>query len=271
MRAGWSTAGQQEGIWAPGGMASDGTGVFAITGNNGSAPTTHDDSEEIIRVDGLAVAHHDTANMFFPDIWRTGMDQGDKDFGSCSPAVIMNTGGTPAKMIVAPAKPGKLYLLDGANLGGNAGQVQDITVAQTGAESVYTAPTVYKSPSGLRIAITTTVGAVCPGMAKDSQIVGLKLNTANPIQAAIDWCATTNGDDNIRRRSPVSTTTDGTANPIVWFMNGSTLQAFDGENGTMLYSGGNCGGVERHTSPIVANGRVIVGGDGHLCSWSVQP
>jgi hypothetical protein len=53
-------------------------------------------------------------------------------------------------------------------------------------------------------------------------------------------------------------------------MNGSTLQAFDGETGTMLYSGGNCGGVHRHTSPIVANGRVIIGGDGHLCSWSVQ-
>jgi hypothetical protein len=270
-RAGWMTGGQQEGIWAAGGMASDGNGVFAITGNNGSAPTTHDDSEEIIRVDGLAVAHHDAANMFFPSIWRTGMDQGDKDFGSCSPAVIMATGGTPAKIIVAPAKPGHLYLLDGNNLGGMAGQVQDITVANTGAESVYTAPSVYKSPSGLRIAITTTVGSNCPGAAKDSQIIGLKVNTgANPIQATIDWCAPTNGDDEIRRRSPVSTTTDGSANPIVWFMNGSALQAFDGETGAQLYSGGNCGGVHRHTSPIVANGRVIIGADGHLCSWSVQ-
>jgi hypothetical protein len=273
MKAGWSTVGQQEGIWAPGGMASDGSGVFAVTGNNGSVPQTHDDSEEIIRVDGLAVAHHDSANMFYPNIWSSGMDNGDKDFGSASPAVIMATGGTPAKMIVAPAKPGHLYLLDGANLGGYAGQVQDVTVAATNAESVYTAPTVYKSPSGLRIAITTTVGPNCPGAAMDSQIIGLKLNTAaNPIQASIDWCAPMmTGDDNIRRRSTVSTTTDGTANPIVWFMNGSTLQAFDGETGTMLYSGGNCGGVERHTSPIVANGRVIVGGDGHLCSWSVQP
>ena len=53
-------------------------------------------------------------------------------------------------------------------------------------------------------------------------------------------------------------------------MNGSALQAFDGETGAMLYSGGNCGGVHRHTSPIVANGRVIIGGDGHLCSWSVH-
>jgi hypothetical protein len=271
MNAGWSTGGQQEGIWAAGGMASDGNGVFAITGNNGAAPTTHDDSEEIIRVDGLAVAHHDGANMFYPSIWRTGMDMGDKDFGSCSPAVIMATGGTPAKMVVAPAKPGHLYLLDGANLGGMGGQVQDVTVANTGAESVYTAPTVYKSPSGLRIAITTTIGSNCPGMAKDSQIVGLKLNTgANPIAATIDWCATTNGDDEIRRRSPASTTTDGTANPIVWFMNGANINAFDGETGALLFNGGQCAGVHRHTSPIVANGRVIVGGDGHLCSWSIH-
>jgi hypothetical protein len=270
MHAGWSTGGKQEGIWAAGGMASDGNGVFAITGNSNSAPTTHDDSEEIIRVDGLAVAHRDTANWFYPDIWHTGMDQGDKDFGSCSPAVIMATGGTPAKMVVAPAKPGHLYLLDAANLGGLAGQVRDIVVADTGNESVYTAPTVYKSPSGLRVAITTTIGAKCPSMTQDSQIIGLKLDAGSPINATIDWCAPTNGDDEIRRRSPVSTTTDGTANPIVWFMNGSTINAFDGENGTMLYSGGNCGGVHRHTSPIVANGRVIVGGDGHLCSWSIH-
>ena len=271
-RAGWSTGGQQEGIWAAGGMASDGSGVFAITGNNGSAPTTHDDSEEIIRVDGLAVAHHDAANMFYPSIWSTGMDMGDKDFGSCSPAVIMATGGTPAKMVVAPAKPGHLYLLDGANLGGMGGQVRDLTVANTGAESVYTAPTIYKSPSGLRIAITTTVGSQCPNnTTMDSQIIGIKLDTGmNPINPTISWCATTNGDDEIRRRSPVSTTSDGTADPIVWFMNGSNLQAFDGETGTMLFNGGTCGGVHRHTSPIVANGRVIVGGDGHLCSWSVH-
>jgi outer membrane protein assembly factor BamB len=269
--AGWATAGQQSGIWAAGGMASDGNGVLAITGNGASNNGAHLDSEEIIRVDGLAVAHHDNANVFYPDIWLSGMDNGDKDFGSCSPAVIMATGGTPAKMVVAPAKPGHLYLLDGANLGGLAGQKRDLVVANTGAESVYTAPTVYKSPSGLRLAITTTIGAKCPGGDKDSQIVGIRLDTgANPINPIIEWCAATNGDDEIRRRSASSTTTDGTANPIVWFMNGANLNAFDGETGALLFNGGTCGGVRRHTSPIVANGRVIVGGDGHLCSWSVH-
>jgi len=273
--AGWATAGQQEGIWAAGGMASDGDGVFAITGNNGSAPQTHLDSEEIIRVNGLAVAHHDSANVFFPDIWRSGMDQGDKDFGSCSPLVIMATGGTPASLLVAPAKPGHLYLLNAKNLGGMAGQLRDLVVASTGAESVYTAPTAYRSPSGLRLAITTTIGAKCPGGDQDSQLVGIRLDTStSPITPVIDWCAATNGDDEIRRRSPISTTTDGTANPIVWFMNGAKLNAFDGETGALLYGGGtgadDCVGVHRFTSPIVAGARVVVGGDGHLCAWSVH-
>ena len=109
--AGWATSGQQEGIWAPGGLASDGNGVFAVTGNNGSAPETHLDSEEVVRVTGLAEAQRDDANRFWPTIWRTGMDMGDKDFGSCSPLVIMATGGTPASLVVAPAKPGHVYRL----------------------------------------------------------------------------------------------------------------------------------------------------------------
>jgi hypothetical protein len=271
--AGWSTSGQQEGIWAAGGLASDGNGVFAITGNNGSAPQTHLDSEEVIRIDGMAVPHRDNANLFYPSIWRTGMDMGDKDFGSCSPLIIMATGGTPAALLVAPAKPGHLYLLNEANLGGLAGEVRDVIVADTGAESVYTAPTAYKSPSGLWLAITTTIGAVCPGGNKDSQLMGIHLDTStSPLTAMISWCATTNSDDTIRRRSPVSTTTDGTANPIVWFMSGTKLNAFDGETGSVLFNGGadDCSGVRRFTSPIVANGRVIVGGDGHLCSWSIH-
>ncbi|HEY3595773.1 MAG TPA: hypothetical protein VGL13_17930, partial [Polyangiaceae bacterium] len=50
-RGAWATVGQQEGIWAPGGMASDGNGVFAATGNGRG--TTHDDSEEVVRITGL--------------------------------------------------------------------------------------------------------------------------------------------------------------------------------------------------------------------------
>jgi len=275
MAAGWATAGQQEGIWAPGGLASDGTGVFAVTGNNGSAPTDHLDSEEVVRVTGLAQAQRDDANRFWPTIWRTGMDMGDKDFGSCSPLVIMATGGTPASLVVAPAKPGHVYFLDDKNLGGLGGQVADLVVASTGAESVYVTPTTYTTASGPHVVISTTVGAVCPGGAMDSQLVGIRLDTSTkPLTPKIVWCAPTAGDDNIRRRSSISTTTDGKSNALVWFMNGAKLNAFDGETGAVVFAGGadtdTCGGIERHTSPIAANGRIIAAGDGHLCSWSIH-
>jgi outer membrane protein assembly factor BamB len=271
--AGWATGGQQEGIWAPGGMASDGNGVFAVTGNNGSAPQNHQDSEEVIRITGLAVPHRDDANLFYPTIWRSGMDMGDKDFGSCSPLVVAVPGGTPASLLVAPAKPGHVYFLDAKNLGGLGGQARDLVVANTGAESVYVTPTAYTSASGVHVVVSTLIGALCPGGTKDSQLMSIQLDTSTkPLTPKIAWCAALSGDDDIRRRSPISTTTDGHSNAIVWFMNGTKLNAFDGETGAVLFDGGtgDCGGVRRHTSPIVANGRIIVGADGQLCSWSMH-
>src|SRR4029079_19354307 len=51
MKGGWATGGQGEGIWAAGGMASDGTGVFAATGNRtGGGSSTHQDSEQVTRI-----------------------------------------------------------------------------------------------------------------------------------------------------------------------------------------------------------------------------
>ena len=205
MRAGWSTAGQQEGIWAAGGMASDGNGVFAVTGNNGSAPTTHDDSEEIVRVDGLAVAHHDDGQHVLPRHLAHGHGPGRQGLRLVQPRRHHGDGRHAREDASSrPRSPATSTSSTAPTSAAWPGQVRDIVVANTGAESVYTAPTVYKSPSGLRIAITTTIGANCPGAATDSQIIGLKLDTARTRSTrAIAWCAPTNGDDEIRRRSPV--------------------------------------------------------------------
>jgi hypothetical protein len=271
--AGWATLGAQEGIWAPGGMASDGNGVFAITGNGrGPADHTNTDAEEIIRITGMAVPHRESANLFYPTIWKTGMDNGDKDFGSCSPLVIDVPGSTPPTLVVAPAKPGHVYFLSAANLGGLGGELSDLQVADTTAESVYTAPTAYVTGLGLHIAISTTLGSVCPNGVSNSNVMSILIRPGSPPTPQIVWCAHVGDADEIRRRSPISTTTDGHSNALVWFMNGSKLNAFDGDTGTLLFDGGtgDCAGVHRFTSPIAANGRIVVGGDGHLCSWSAQ-
>jgi hypothetical protein len=271
---GWATQGVAEGIWAPGGLASDGNGVFAVTGNSHSANGNHamSDGEEVVRVTGMSTVTRDDNNIFFPDIWSSGMDNGDLDFGACSPAVVSVPGSTPATIVVAPAKPGRIYLLDPAKLGGMAGQLADIVVADTGHESVYTSPTAYQTAAGVNIAISTSLNSVCPGGVSNSNLMGLFLKAGSPPTPMIKWCAKTSDDDEVRRRSPVSTNSNATgADPIVWFMNGSALAAFNGDTGAAIpLTGGNCPGIHRHTAPIVANGRVIAGADGHLCSWSVH-
>ena len=78
------------------------------------------------------------------------------------------------------------------------------------------------------------------------------------------WC--TGGGD----ASPIATSTNGKDDTIVWLSAGGALKGVDGDTGAMIYSGGNCSGVRQWTSPIAVKGRIVVGGDGHLCSWSPQ-
>jgi hypothetical protein len=271
--AGWATLGSQEGIWAAGGLASDGNGVFAITGNGKASTRDNTDSEEVIRITGMSVPNRDDANLFYPDIWSSGMNSGDKDFGSCSPTVLAVPDSTPGKLLVAPAKPGHVYFLDAAKLGGGSGQLSDLVVAATDKESVYTAPTAYQSGSDVWLAISTQLGSVCPAGVSSGNVMGIHLQPGKPPTPEIKWCATMNSsDDEVRRRSPIATNSDDAgADPVVWFMSGSSLVAFKGDSGEAIpFTSGTCDGVHRFTSPISANGRIIVGGDGHLCSWSVH-
>ncbi len=272
--AGWATMGAQEGIWAAGGLASDGNGVFAITGNGNATSRDKSDSEEVIRITGMSVPNRDDDNLFYPDIWSSGMNNGDKDFGSCSPTVLTMPGSTPGKLVVAPAKPGHVYFLDDAKLGGGSGQLADLVVAATDKESVYTAPTAYRNGSDVWVAITTQIGSVCPGGAtSNGNVMGIHVKAGTPPVPEMGWCATMNSsDDEVRRRSAISTNSDDAgSDPVVWFMGGTGLVAFKGDTGEAIpFTSGACDGVHRFTSPISANGRIIVGGDGHLCSWSVH-
>jgi hypothetical protein len=70
---------------------------------------------------------------------------------------------------------------------------------------------------------------------------------------------------------PIATTTDGQSEAIVWFMSAGRLVGVDGDTGAQIVSSMNtCSGVQRWTSPIAVKGRIIAGGDNHLCSWSPQ-
>ncbi len=277
----WATLDRQAGIWAAAGLPSDGTGVFAVTGNSGaSGDHTNSDSEEIIRVTGLGTATRDAKDMFYPTAeWATPMNSNDLDFGSSSPTVVAVPGSTPANVLVAPAKPGRVYFVDPTNLGASLGQFADMAVAATTAASVYTSPTAYTSTSGVHAALVTGQGSQCPspvGM-NDGSVMSIVFTPGAPPMPKMAWCAKIGTDGSTIHRSPISTSSSSAnADPIVWVMNGSKLNGFDGETGNVVFDGGTgtCAGVHAFTSLIVANGHIIAAGDAagqaHLCSWSVH-
>jgi len=271
MKGGWATGGQGEGIWAAAGMASDGNGVFAATGNRtgGGGGSTHQDSEEVVRITGLGTR----ADTYYPTMPMSGsmprwqaMDGNDADMASVNPVYLELPGATPSKIVAQLSKDGHLYLLDAANLGGANGHKVDFTVAGNGM-SIHTAPAAYKTAMGTYFVFSTTSNASgCPGGVSGRAVMSVKLAPGNPPTPTIAWCAPMSSVTT----GPISTTTNGTDNAIVWFTSGGVLKGVDGDSGAEIVSNGNCSNIQRWTSPIAVKGRIVAAGNNHLCSWSAQ-
>jgi hypothetical protein len=272
MTGGWSVSGDRSGIWHSGGLASDGTSMFATTSNGTDA--THKDSEEVIRITGMGTSSHAGKDVFFPSQWKA-WDGQDNDFGSSSPMVLQFSGQCQS-LVVAPSKPGHLFFLDPNNLGGADGStpLRDLAVGNPSAlteyKVFYAAPTAYISGSGVYVALEARLDAKCPNGTSGDNLVGIQLDmSTTPVTPKIQWCAPVAGGE--ERHHPISTTTDGASNAIVWFVVGGGLKAFNGDTGASLFTSTPCGTVQKQTAPIAADGHVVVGADGKLCSYSVQP
>ena len=280
--AGWATQSPRSGIWGSGGLASDGTNIFGVTGDTTSQPRSSSDSEEVVRVSGLAQFTRNAESIFVPTEWA-GWDKPahDLDFGASTPSYVpLPAGSNPPGLLVAPAKAGRLYVLNAANLSAGSypaagGALADLVVANTGSESVYTAPTIYTSASGLHATINVGDGpANCPAGTKTSSemVISILLQPGQTPIAKEVWCAPNAGGGHMNY-PPISTTTDGvSADALVWFMNGSQLEAVDGDTGKAVVttSGAACNGVPSMSFPIAVKNRIVVSALGHLCSWSVN-
>jgi hypothetical protein len=264
MKGGWATGGQGEGIWAAGGMASDGTGVFAATGNRTPSGATgaHQDSEQLVRITGLGTR----SDLWYPSRWMT-MDGSDIDLGSVNPVYVEQTGSTPSKMVLQLSKDGHLYILDAAALGNTAAPKADITLTGSGMSN-HGVPTVYKTSMGMYFVFGTTGGAnMCPGGVTGRAVVAARITAGSPPTATVAWCAAISGSASTQ---PIATTTDGMSESIVWIVNNGNLKGYNGDTGAQVYSSTNtCSNVQRWTSPIAFNNKIVVGGNGHLCSWSL--
>jgi hypothetical protein len=283
----WTTASSRSGIWGAGGLASDGvSAVFTPTGNT-SDGRANSDSEEMVRLTGLAAFTRSAANVFFPPEGG-GWDGPDLDFSASTPAYVPLPGSTPSAILVAPAKAGRLYVLDATNLSegaynpathsnmagaNNGGALADLVVSNTGGESVYTSPTIYTSESGLHATINVGQGDPnCPGGAIGNEVVvSVSLQPGKTPIAAPAWCVANKSGGGHMNYPPISTTTDGNnMNAIVWYFDGQTLHGVNGDNGMPIVTAmGQCAStIPSMSFPLALKNRIVVGTLGGVCSFS---
>src|SRR5262249_39219664 len=114
--AGWATVDREAGIWAPGGIASDGTNVYAVTGN-GAGAQMWGNGEMLVRLGSASAFSGNAVDYWVPMDWRN-LDQGDVDLGGSGAVVFDLPGSTPSALLATFGKDGNVYLNGRENMGG---------------------------------------------------------------------------------------------------------------------------------------------------------
>ena len=259
----WSTRARGGGIWAPGGLVSDGRSVYAVTGNTFGAHNWAD-GEAVIRL-GLELSFSRQPQDFFtPADWQE-LDATDTDLGGTHALLLNLPGAKPSALVLALGKDGKAYLLDQKNLGGIGDSLRTKKVSSN---PIRTAPASFSSGSEVRVAFQGQ-GMDCPnGTSGDLTVIAIA--TGSPPTLRVAWCAAENG-----RGSPIVTTTDGEANPIVWAVGAegdNRLHGFRGDTGAIVFSGAGSGDaiglVRRFQTLIAAGERLYIAGDRQVYAFA---
>ena len=261
--SGWVTRARGGGIWAPGGLSTDGKSLFVATGNTiGTA--NWGDGEAVIRLAPDLHRSTDKGDFFAPADWYA-LDARDADLGGTNPLPLdVPTSTGNQNLIIALGKDGKAYLLDRNNLGGIGGALVAQEVAQA---PILAAPGAYTVADGALVAFAGA-GIHCPLRTFSTGITVLKIQSGSPPNLATAWCGTVRG-----RGSPIVTTTDGRANPIVWTLGAegdNRLHGFRGDTGELLITTPSAAltGLRHFQTLIAASDRLFVGADDRIYAFA---
>ena len=250
----WATDAIGGGIWGHGGVASDGTNMFVVTGNTFTNPgDSWSGGEAIIRLQAGPVLD----DFWAPLNWQS-LDQGDTDLGGCSATLIDVPGAAPSQLVLALGKDGMAYLLDRSNLGG-----------------VTTPLALENLPSAVRgqsaATYHTSQGTYFVFHTENNAVAAYKITPTNPPTIVPAWNMSQSG-----LGSAWVTSTDGMNNVIVWVAGAGgdqRLHAYDGDTGAVIYAGGGANemmtGTRRWNTGIVARGRIYFAADNKVYAFAV--
>jgi len=256
----WATTAIGGGIWGHGGVTSDGTNVFVITGNTFNTGGHWGGGEAIIRLQAGPIFSGSPTDYWAPTNWLS-LDNGDTDLGGCGAVLIDVPGATPSQLVLALGKDGSAYLLNRNNLGGITAPVASANVANyvTGQSAAS-----YRTPQGTYFVFRNGSSAVS----------AYKITATNPPTIVPAWSMSQTG-----KGSPwVTTTTDGTNNAIVWVVgseNGGDqrLHGYNGDTGAIIYAGGGPNELMANTrkwnTGIVARGRIYFAASNKVYAFAV--
>jgi hypothetical protein len=227
---------------------------------------TWSDGEAVFRL-MPDLRHTESPRDFFaPADWRA-LDERDADLGGSNPLPLDVPSGAGSKpLLLALGKDARAYLLDRTNLGGTGGSLASEIVSRY---PIRTAPAAYPAGDGAFVAFQGR-GASCPTARGDNSLTVLRIRAGQPPSIATAWCGAFKGEG-----SPIVTTTDGRANPIVWILGAEgdgRLHGYRGDTGEPLFAGGGPGdamtGLRHFQTLLAAGNRLYVGADGRLYAFS---
>ena len=253
----WATTAIGGGIWGHGGVASDGTNMFVVTGNTFNTGGNWMGGEAIIRLQAGPTWTGQPTDYWAPTNWFS-LDQTDTDLGGVSATVIDVPGATPAQLVLALGKDHNAYLVNRNNLSGIA---LPVAQANVGGINRGTSAVTYHSSQGTYFGFHNDAGT----------IAAYKVTATNPPTIMSAWSMSQLG-----RGSPWVTTTDGINDVIVWVAGvagDQRLHAYNGDTGAVIYAGGGANelmtGTRQWNTGMVARGRIYFGADNKVYAFRV--
>ena len=254
----WATTAMGGGIWGHGGVASDGTNMFVVTGNTFNTGGNWMGGEAIIRLQSGPVWTGQPTDYWAPTNWLS-LDNSDTDLGGVSATVIDVPGATPSQLVLALGKDRNAYLVNRNNLGGITSPVAQANVSGTTLRG--TSAVTYRTSLGTYFAFHDDGNA----------ITAYKITATNPPAIVSAWSIGQSG-----RGSPWVTTTDGTNNTIVWVAGvagDQRLHGYNADTGAVVYAGGGSNelmtGTRQWNTGIVARGRIYFAADNKIYAFKL--
>ena len=250
----WATNAIGGGIWGHGGVASDGTNVFVVTGNTFTSPgDPWSGGEAIIRFQAGPIF----SGFWAPPNWQS-LDGSDTDLGGCSATLIDAPGATPSQLVLALGKDGMAYLLNRNSLGGVSTPLasENLPSAVRGQSAA-----TYHTSQGTYFVFHT----------ENNAVAAYKVTATSPPTIVPAWSMSQSGLGSV-----FVTSTDGTNNAIVWVAGGGgdqRLHAYNGDTGAVVYAGGGANemmtGTRKWNTGIVARGRIYYPADNKIYAFRV--